>query len=124
MSDGMKEEPNTGGEDPLNRLRAQVEERQQERASQRRTEVRGTRLSRSEARKLDRRAETADLDVSSYMRLMCLGERPDMEAFRNALQQVRALVSEFEASCQDEPPSLDQVHALRRDVERIGESLT
>jgi len=113
-----EQEPYQGPDDELRSLKEDLESERQERARELRTEVRGTRLRPDEAQTLDRLAAAAGLDASNYIRLMCLGERPDTQALKSTLRQVCNLVREFAAACQDAPPTAEQVHALHKATEQ------
>jgi hypothetical protein len=104
-------------EDDLAWLREAAEE--EIRRKQPRVVTRATRLRRDEAERVDRMAEEAGLDAASFMRLMLLGERPDMKAYVSALRKVYALVLELDETAAEGPLSAEDVRAHREAVEDV-----
>ena len=100
-------------------LQEEVARRKDKRKKERRTEVRGTRLSESEAKELDRRAQLTDMDISSFIRLSCLEDRPREQALKEGLRRVLIRIRKFEKIHGDKPPSTEDIRALRADVKTI-----
>lgn len=100
-------------------LQEEVARRKEKREKKRRTEVRGTRLTESEAEELDRRAQLTDMDISSFIRLSCLEDRPRERALKEGLRKVLARIREFENVQGEESPSAKDIRVLRADVEAI-----
>lgn len=104
-------------EDELAWLRGAAEE--EIRRKQPRTITRATRLRRDEAERVDRLAEEAGLDVASFMRVMLLGERPDVKAYVSALRKVYALVLQLEEAPEAGSCTAEDVRAHREAVEDV-----
>lgn len=101
-------------------LQEEVSRRKERRKKERRTEVRGTRLTESEAEELDRRAQLTGMDISSFIRLSCLEDRPREQALKEGLRKVLLRIREFETAHRERLPSAEDLRALRSDVERIA----
>lgn len=110
---------------PLTALREKIHGRK---AEERLSEVRGTRLRRRDAHRVDYMAEALGLDVSDFIRLVLTGvldddeERPDVELLMATLQHVCALVREHESEV-PEGPCKDEASKLRAAVELLCSGL-
>ena len=102
-------------------LQEEVSRRKDKHKKERRTEVRGTRLTESEAKELDRRAQLTEMDISSFIRLSCLEDRPREQALKEGLRKVLIRIRKFEKIHSNKPPSTEDLRALRTDVNTIVE---